>query len=296
MNTDKFFSIAIVDRFSRMLMLLFAGITLGAVLALAYYIGFGARIDYTIIMVAIYCVLFSTYVSVSSSKRKVSKVEIFKEKLSFVFEKKWHISSRCDIKYSDIQEYKISPLSDKKNMALEAPNKDKFLMRVFGFQTKVKLKDGRELVFQDGYTDGVLMYSPSYIYRMLDVKRFIPDFPLVLENFDAKKDTEDFDKQFKYYLENEANLPLHMNKKYMLSLLKYTIMFVAIAIAIVLFIGCMINIGVRDEKTYLMFMWVCFGILASIMVPTYLVALGSSFFGGIVNKEKRNIIRTIIQE
>lgn len=69
-------------------MLFFAGLVLGAVLALGYYYILEPSIGATVTFIAIYCAVFATYVAVTNSLRKITKVEIFKDKLSFVFEKK----------------------------------------------------------------------------------------------------------------------------------------------------------------------------------------------------------------
>ena len=206
MNTAKFFAVEIVDKVSRMAMLIFAGIILGSVLAVAFYNLILQSFGWTLILIVLYCVAFSIYVSFTNAKRKVSQVEIFKDHLAFVFKKKNEISSRAIVNYNDIKSYKISPLTDAKNLKKENPDKNKYSLRVFGFKTTIEKNDGQILEFQDSYSDGVLMYSPAYVYRMLDVKRYIPEFPLELVNFDSKKDVEDFDKQFEYVLSRKMLL------------------------------------------------------------------------------------------
>lgn len=296
MKADRFYVVEIVDKLSRMLMLMFAGIILGVVLALFYYNIFDPEIGATLTVIIIYCIVFSSYVSFTNAKRNVSKVEIFKDHLSFVFEKKNEISTRTNINYSDILEYKISPLSDKKNLKLENPDKNKFSLRVFGFKTTVKTKSGEELQFQDSYSDGVLIYSPAYVFRMLDIKRYIPDFPLVLENFDSEKDPEDFKYQFEYYEKNEKTLPFSKNKKYLKCLLKYTLIFTIIAAVIALVLSYMLYAAVKTPAVITALLWTTLGILIIMTVPSYVVALFTSFFGNIFNRKTRNIIQNIIKE
>ncbi len=296
MNTAKFFAVEIVDKVSRMAMLIFAGIILGSVLAVAFYNLILQSFGWTLILIVLYCVAFSIYVSFTNAKRKVSQVEIFKDHLAFVFKKKNEISSRAIVNYNDIKSYKISPLTDAKNLKKENPDKNKYSLRVFGFKTTIEKNDGQILEFQDSYSDGVLMYSPAYVYRMLDVKRYIPEFPLELVNFDSKKDVEDFDKQFEYYTENENNLPLFKNKRYCLCLLKYTVIFAVIALLIGCAIAYILYYDLKDTQTALTMLWAVLGIIVAIVIPMYMFAFTTTVFGGKFNKYARNVIKTIIKE
>lgn len=298
MKTDRFFVVEIVDKFSRMVMLFFAGLVLGAVLALGYYYILEPSIGATVTFIAIYCAVFATYVAVTNSLRKITKVEIFKDKLSFVFEKKNEISSRKDVYYNDIKSYKISPLTDKKNAKKEIPDKDKYSLRVFGFKTTVELNNGETIQFQDSYSDGVLIYSPSYIYRMIDVKRFNPSFPLVLENFESKKEPENFNYQFKYYEELNKNLSLFQNKRYLMCLVKYTLIFtiVVILLAALAIWACIHYKVLSSQNDLLMFIYSAIGILIGIIVPMWLVASLTSLVGGKFNLKAKNTIEKIIKE
>ncbi len=298
MKTDRFFVVEIVDKFSRMVMLFFAGLVLGAVLALGYYYILEPSIGGTVSFLAIYCAIFVAYVSITNSMRKITKVEIFKDKLSFVFEKKNEISSRKDVYFSDIKSYKISPLSDKKNLKKEVPDKDKFSLRVFGFKTTVELNNGETIQFQDSCSDGVLIYSPSYIYRMIDVKRFNPAFPLILENFESKKEPENFNYQFKYYEELNTNLPLIKNKRYLLCLIKYTIVFtlVVVILASLAIWLCSYFKVLGSQADIYMFIYSATTILTGILIPMWLVAGLSSFCGGKFNSRAKNTIEKIIKE
>ncbi len=296
MNADRFFAVDIVDKFSRAFMLLFAGITLGAVLAFGYYYIIMPSIGATIALISLYCILFASYVGFTNSKREISKVEIFKDRLSFVFEKKHEISKRKTVLFKDIKSYKISPLTDKKNSLKENPDINKFSLRVFGFKTTVELFDGETFSFQDSFSDGVLVYSPSYVYRMIDIKRFIPDFPLVLENFESEKEPENFKYQFKYYQELNENLSIFKNKRYLACLTKYTVIFAIIAAIIALVIAYIIWADFKDMSNALMMLYTTFGILVGIMVPMWLVAISTSFCGGKFNLKAKNIIEKIIKE
>lgn len=293
MKTDRFFVVDIVDKNSRMLMLLFAGITLGTVLAFAYYKLFGQSIGYTLLLVAIYCILFAFYVSFTGYKRKVSKVYILKNYLSFVFAKKHEISSRCDIGYNDIKSYQISPLSYSKD---DNFNKDKSSLRVFGFETIIETKDGRTLKFSDSKQDGVLIYSPNYVFRMIDLKRSMPDFPLNLVNFDSKKDVENFSLQFEYYLNTGKNLSLFKNKKYLKCILKYTLGLCLIAIITASIIAYVMYADLKASEIALSLICNTFKILLAIVVPMWLIVALSSFVGGKYNNKVSKIIKTIIEE
>lgn len=298
MNTDRFFVVEIVDKFSRAVMLFFAGLVLGAVLALGYYYILEPSIGATVAFLAVYCAVFATYVAITNSLRKITKVEIFKDKLSFVFEKKNEISSRKDVYYGDIKSYKISPLSDKKNLMKENPDKDKFSLRVFGFKTEVELNNGEKITFQDSCSDGVLIYSPSYIYRMIDVKRFNPNFPLILENFESKKEPENFNYQFKYYEELDKNLSIFQNKRYLLCLIKYTLIFtfVVVILSSAAIAACSYYKVLKSQTDMLMFIYSALGILIGILVPMWLVAGLTSFCGGKLNLKAKNTIKKIIKE
>ena len=298
MKTDRFFVVEIVDKFSRMVMLFFAGLVLGAVLALGYYYILEPSIGATVAFIAVYCAVFAAYVAITNSLRKITKLEIFKDKLSFVFEKKNEISARKDVYFNDIKSYTISPLSDKKNLAKEIPDKDKFSLRVFGFKTKVELNNGETIEFQDSYSDGVLIYSPSYIYRMIDIKRFNPNFPLVLENFESKKEPENFNYQFKYYEELNKNLSLIKNKRYLACLVKYTLIFTLVtAILAMLAIWACLHFNVLGSKTDMyMFMYSALIILIGILVPMWLVASLTSLVGSKFNLKAKNTIEKIIKE
>lgn len=296
MNAAKFFAVEIVDKFSRMAMLIFAGIILGSVLAVAFYNLVLQSFGWTLTLIVIYCVAFSLYVSYTNTKRKVTQVEIFKDHLGFVFKKKNEISTRAVLHYNDIKSYKISPLTDKKNSQKETPDPNGYSLRVFGFKTVIEKNDGEILEFQDSYSDGVLMYSPAYVYRMLDVKRYIPEFPLELVNFDSKKDVEDFKQQFSYYSENEANLPLLKNKKYCFCLIKYTLIFALIALIVGSAIAYILYNDLKDTQTALTLLWTVLGIIIAIIVPMYLFAFVTTVFGGKFNKYARNIIKAVICE
>lgn len=298
MKTDRFFVVEIVDKFSRMVMLFFAGLVLGAVLALGYYYVLEPSIGATVTFIAIYCAIFATYVAITNSLRKITKVEIFKDKLSFVFEKKNEISSRKDVYYNDIKSYKISPLTDKKNAAKENPDKDKYSLRVFGFKTDVELFNGEKITFQDSCSDGVLIYSPSYIYRMIDVKRFNPNFPLILENFESKKEPENFNYQFKYYEELNKNLSLFQNKRYLMCLIKYTLIFTLVVAVLsgTAIAACLYYKVLKSQADMFMFIYSTLGILVGILIPMWLVAGLTSLVGGKFNLKAKNTIEKIIKE
>ncbi len=117
MKADRFFTVEIVDKCSRMFMLLFAGIILGSVLALFFYNVICPQIDAMLILIAIYCCAFSTYVVVANARRKITKIDIFKDKLAFIFSQKNSISTKTELNYSDIKSYTVTPLTDKRNLA-----------------------------------------------------------------------------------------------------------------------------------------------------------------------------------
>lgn len=296
MKADRFFVVNIVDKFSRMFMLVFAGMVLGAVLALAYYNIFRPEIGSTLTLISVYCVIFICYVYVANSKRKITKVEIFKDHLSFIFAKKNEISTRQDINYSDIKSYKISSLTDKKNYNSANPDKDKYSLRVFGFETTIETNDGSILNFSDNSRDGVLIYSPTYIYRMLDVKRFVPNFPLELVNFDSKKDVENFKYQFDYYSLGGETLSVFKNKKYLICLFKYTLAFALIAVIVAGIIGYTLYIGLKNPGSFYMLIYATIKILLSIVIPMWIIAVLTSVIGAKLNRHAKNTIQSIITE
>lgn len=296
MKTDRFYTVEIVNRISRTLMLFFEGLVLGSILSLGCYYVFKPPIELLITLIVIYCIIFGIYVAVTNSLRKVTKIEIFKDKLSFVFEKSNQISQRKDADFNDIKSYKISPLTYKKNLLSNNPDKEKFSLRAFGFMTNVELNNGEIITFRDSYSDGVLIYSPAYVYRMIDLKRFVPDFPLILENFESKKEPENFNFQFKYYEELNKNTPLIKNKRYLLHLIKYTIIFTVIAAAAALIISYTIYSGLNDKINALIFLYAVFAILACIVIPMWLIAFFTSYFGNIFNLKAKNIIEKIVKE
>lgn len=275
-------------------MLFFAGIILGCTLALGYYYIFNSDISATLLVIVIYCFIFGAYVVLTNSIRDTSKIEILKDKIAFIFEKKGKVSIRQEIPYSDIKEYKITPGTDKKNLALETPKKDKFSLRVFGFRTTVETKDGNKLEFKDSNLDGVLIYSPGYIYRMIDLKRFKPDFPLVLENFDSKKDSENFAYQFEYYKDNMKVLPLLKNKSCVKTLIIYTLAFILTAFVIASVIGYFLYKDFADLTKTLFFVWITLGIVVVVVAPTYLTSFLTPVIGGIVNKKAGNKIKEVL--
>ena len=296
MKTDRFYTIEIVNRISRTLMLFFEGLVLGSIISLGCYYVFRPPIELLITFIVIYCIIFGIYVAVSNSLRKIIKIEIFKDKLSFVFEKSNQISQRKDVNFHDIKSFKISPLTYKKNLLSNNPDKEKFSLRAFGFMTNVELNNGEIITFRDSYSDGVLIYSPAYVYRMIDLKRFVPDFPLILENFESKKEPENFNFQFKYYEELNKNTPLIKNKRYLLHLIKYTIIFAVIAAAAASIISYTIYSGLNDKINALIFLYAVFAILACIVIPMWLIAFFTSYFGNIFNLKAKNIIEKIVKE
>ncbi len=296
MKTDRFFAINIVDKCSRMFMLIFAGIILGAVLALAYYNIFSRQIGSTLILIAAYCVAFICYVTYTNAKRSAIKIEVFKDKLAFVFIKKHEISKRIVLEYSNIKSYKISAQSEKKTLNSSSANKNGYSLRVFGYNTKIETKDGQTIEFSDNSSDGVLIYSPAYVYRMLDVKRCVPDFPLILENFSSKKDAENFEYQFNYYDTTGETLSFFKNKKYMRCLFIYTFTFFVIAAIIAGAIAYPLYLGLQDAARVNMLLIFVAEILCAIVLPMWLIALFTSFFGGKCNRHAKNTIKEIITD
>ncbi len=294
MNTDRFYIVEIADKFSRMVMLLFAGIILCTVLLLAYYIAFDAKIGAAVSVIMVFIALYCSYISITNYKRQNVNVRIFKDKIEISKETKSSYSTTESINYSDISEYKISPLTDKDNAKLVVPDKDKFSLRIYGFKTTITTKDGNKTTFEDNKKDGILIYSPAYVYRMIDLKRYVKDFPLVLENFETKKDYENFKKQFEYYMENERNLPVYKNGSYLLSLLKYTVCFIVLAFAISYLVVCFMNLDFSDMQTISLFIQLAVGIFIIVMFPSYIIAILSSIFGGLVNRRARFAIKSVL--
>ncbi len=295
MKADNFFVIEVVDKLSRIFILMFAGIILGAVVGLAFHYGFRADIVKTLGMLILYYVIFTSYVFVTNTRRRFSSIEIYKDRLALISQEAGQVCERKEIYYDEIKLYKISSLSDKKTLELQNPNRDKFSLREFGYSTLIETQDGEKIEFATKKSDGVLIYSPAYVYRMLDVKRCVKDFPLVLERFDSRRDTEDFDAQFRYYDENEKNLSLWKNENYITSLLKYTVFFVSIAILVALFIAYIMWADIKDQESAMKLLTATFSLLFTVTALMYLVASMSSFFGGIVNRINGKKIKSVIE-
>ena len=133
---------------------------------------------------------------------------------------------------------------------------------------------------------------------MIDVKRFNPNFPLVLENFESKKEPENFNYQFKYYEELNKNLSLFQNKRCLMCLVKYTLIFtiVVILLAALAIWACIHYKVLSSQNDLLMFIYSAIGILIGIIVPMWLVAGLTSLVGGKFNLKAKNTIEKIIKE
>ncbi len=296
MKVENFYIIDTVDKFSRVIMFMFSGILLGAVLAFAYHNIFASGFGQTIIMIAFYCAIFLTYAFFANSRRQIQKVEIYKDKLAVICEKKNTISTRKEIYYSDIEKYDVSAGTDKKNQMKETPDKNRFSLRIFGQKTKITLKNNETIEFASNYKDGVLIYSPAYIYALIDLRRYLPDFPLVLDNFDSKKDPENFMLQFKYYEENEKVPCVCKNRAYLLGILKYTFVLAVISIFIAFLIAYIMYADLKNAAGAFNFVLAVLGIFLAVTVPVYLTAVLSVVLGNILNKQAREKIKSVIKD
>lgn len=295
MKTDKFYLVSTTDKLSRMLMLVFTGIILGTVIARTCYDLLNPVIDIMLGVIALFSVFFTFYMFFTSIKKSSTNVAIFKDGLSFIISKRDELPTRTDIEFSDIKSLKISPQTTKKNLSLEEPDPDKFFLRAFGYRTVVELNNGEKYEFSDSKTDGVLMYSPAYIYRMLDVKKMLPSLNLELCYFNSKNDNEDFLHQFDYYAENGKCLPLCKNKKYIVSLLQYTALFFASAFIISSFVSVSLSMGLNNYDATGTVMLDMFKTFVAIIIPMWALAYTIAFYGSRRNEEAQKVIYTLLK-
>lgn len=295
MKTDKFYAVSTTDKLSRMLMLVFTGIILGTVIARTCYDLLNPVIDIMLGVIALFSVLFTFYMFFTSIKKSSTCIEIFKEGLSFVITKKDEFPTRTTVQFSDIKLMKISPQTTRKNLSLDEPDPDKFFLRAFGYRTLVELNNGEKYEFSDSKTDGVLMYSPAYIYRMLDVKKMLPSLKLELSYFDSKNDNEDFLHQFDYYAEHGKCLPLYKNKKYIISLLQYTALFFASAFIISSFVSVSLSFGLNNYEAIGSVMIDMFKTFVAIIIPMWALAYTIAFYGSRRNEEAQKAIYKLLK-
>lgn len=295
MKADRFFIVDTVDKLSKMFMLVFVGVVLGTVLVRTYYDFLNPTVDSIIGVIALYCVLFTFYMYFSGLRKKTVKVALFKDYVSVILASKGGISERKDIAYSDIKAYKVYAQTNKTNAMLENPNKDKYTLRAYGYKTVIETKDGEIFEFSNSRDDGVMIYSPAYIYALIDLKRYYPDFNLELINFDSNRDTEDFSYQFEYYEKNEKCLQLWQNKTYMLSLMQYTILFCAFAFLVAAVVSHALYREYGNISGATAVIIATLKTLFAIVVPMWSLALTVSVYGSKRNDRARTEIKEILQ-
>ena len=315
MNTDKFYTAETTDKMSKILMPVLTGVILGAVIIRAHYDVFNPIIDSSLGLTALYCVCYTFYMFFKSAKNSSTSICLFKDYLSVVIAKKGGEKTRTDIAYSDISAYKIMPrvnlnnlisINSESNKLLANPiiakiwvilHKicfNKFLLRPYGFKTIIELKDGQVFEFSDSKTDGVLIYSPGYVYRMLDLKRYKTDFPLELLEFDSKKDIEGFKEQFDYYDKEGKSLKLWKNKRYLASLLLYTALFGLFSFLIASVVAYTIWSHAGNESLAKLELTYTLETFAAIVIPMWYLALTVNIFGAERNKRAQSEIKNII--
>ena len=295
MKTDKFLEISTTDKLSKMLMLVFTGVILGTVIARTFYDLVTPVIDITLGVIALFCVLFAFYMFFTGIKKSSTKIAIFKDYISFISLKKNCLPTRTDVGYSDIKSIKISPQATKRDMEKGETDVNKFSLRIFGYKTVVESLNGDVYEICDSKTDGVLMYSPTYIYRMLDIKKHVPNLNLELVNFNSKNDSEDFETQFKYYEENGTTLSLLKNKKYVVSLLQYTALFLVLSLAISTVVSSILYYGLHSPATAYAVMGNTIRTFAAVVVPMWALAYTVSFYGARRNDDARVAIDKIFE-
>lgn len=295
MNTDRFYVVETTDKMSKILMPVLTGVILGAVLIRAHYDFFNPIIDTSLGLTALYCVSYTFYMFFKSMKRSSTEVELLKNYLSVVLTDTKGNKTRTDIGYDNIKSYTISPNWNRNKKDEGEVKKENCLLRPFGYKTTIELKNGEKFVFQDSKSDGVLIYSPAYVYRMIDLKRFKPDFPLEVVNVDSKKDIEGFNAQFSYYRENQKSLKLWKNKRYMKSLWLYTILFGFFAFLIAAAVSYTIWKSVNNESFAIIMLSCTLKTFAAIVIPMWYLAITVNIFGSERNDRARAQIKEIIE-
>lgn len=270
---------------------MFSAIFLGAVLAFAIYKIFHITAFEAIFAYAIFYAIFSFYALITNLKNGVYKVFLFKEHLSVTVFKQNGISCIQNVAYDDIKSYKISPLVIDKT-PLFCKVKSKF--RNFGYTTKIETKNDEVIEFSNSKKDGILMYSPNYVYRMLDLKRLIPDFPLELVGFDSDADIEGFNYQFDFYLENGENLPLHKNKVYLKNIFKYSFKFSLCAMILALILSSLLYLILSAKTTaILLFIFTLKASVALIilaLVTILMICYSEAFYNKNVSKAIKDVV------
>lgn len=289
MKADRYFIVSTIDKLSKMFMLVFVGVVLGTVLIRTYYDFFAPDVDTILGLSALYCVFFVFYMYFSNKQKSSTHVAFFKDYLSVILTKKNSFKQRTDIAYSDIKSYKVSLKGAEKNK-----NKEKSTFRAFGYKTLVETYGGQQFEFCDSKEDGVLIYSPAYIYALLDVKRFRPDFNLEFENFEFNRDVEDFNYQFKYYEAEGKSLQLWKNRTYLLSLLQYTVLFCVFAFLIAAIVSYAVFHEYHNIYTASQIILSALKTLAAIVIPMWTLAFVVSIYGGRANMTAQNILKEIL--
>ena len=295
MKTDRFFAVNTVDKLSKMFMLVFVGVVLGTVIVRTYYDFLAPSVDSIIGVIALYCVLFTFYMYFSALKKSSTKIAFFKDYISIILTKKDLLPVRIDIAYDDIKSYKVYAQTNARNAESANPDKDKYALRAYGYKTVIEKNDGSIIEFKDSRADGVLIYSPAYIYSLIDVKRFRPSFNFEYIDFDSNKDTEDFYHQFEYYEKHEKNLQLWQNKTYMLSLIEYTILFFVFAFLVAAVVSYFLYMQYGNVNASSGVIISSVRTLVSIILPMWALALTVSLYGNIRNKSAREDIKEILQ-